>query len=446
MFAGTTALLGAALPGCTDRGAEADAVTEAARKLATVGAAGLAEGAGYAAVSRQLSGLDTGEGMPASVGAGLLAQSQQGEGSLSAGDAMLAERSLFDELAAARDLARRWSTLGTTAEALVAYDPTQDLNRIASEAQALAREADARRADHAELAERIDALDARIAALQAESNQSRTQAAELRLAAAAMTAVRAAEQAERIRGISRKADALDMESNRLRGQAETLRPRLAELQGEIDKLVEQRALKIEFGEQLRASVQARAEESVRARAEAAEVAARIDAVVKDIAEQREARVIPASDAAIEAFEKASRSSDKAGKIQRVPGSLSKSSAQRRLAEALQSRGEGHARFAALLEELASASPSLPGASGFSDLADTERAREAEFNERAAEAYSQAAGALRNAGARGPDAAGIAAAADALEALAFALRGEEPPADAPPPDSADRDDEAADEDE
>lgn len=423
----------ALLGGCDGRHAETDAVAAAARKLASVGAEGLNEtGANYASVSRDLAAISGREGYAGQLGAGLLAQSKQGEGSMSAGEAMRAERALFDRSASARRLARRWSMLSTTAAALVAYDPTGDLNTIAAEAQRLADEAQRTRHELDETKARIDALQAEVDGLREQSGDKRNRAAERRLASSAISARDAAREAVIVRQLSREADALDMQANRISGQVAALLPRVAELNGEVEKLTEQRALKIRFGEELRQSVQARAEEAVRARAEAGEIGARIEAIVRELAQARQETVIPASEAAIAAFNQASQSSDRATRAQRVPGTLSKSAAQRRLAEALHLRAQGHGAFAALLEDLAGAIPALPGATRYRDLAAEERRQEREFAARAAEAYRQSANALRNAGGRGDERERLDAAAAALEALAVRLSGGTPTTETPPP--------------
>lgn len=420
------------LGGCDGRNAEAEAVAEAARKLASVGAEGLNEtGVNYASVSRDLGPISGREGFTGFVGSGLLAQSRQGEGSMSSGESMRAERALFDRSASARRLARRWSMLSTTAAVLVAYDPTADLNTIAAEAQRLADEAQRARRELDETKVRIDALQAEVDGLREQSGAKRNRGAERRLASSGMSAVDAAKEAITIRQLSREADALDMQANRISGQVAALLPRVAELKGEVEKLTEQRALKIRFGDELRQSVQARAEDAVRARAEAGEIGARIEEIVRELANERQESVIPASEAAIAAFNQASQSSDRAIRAQRVPGTLSKSASQRRLAEALHLRAQGHGAFAALLEELAGTIPTLPGATRFRELAVDERRHEREFAARAAEAYRQSANALRNAGGRGEERERLDAAASALEALAVRLSGGTPTTETPP---------------
>lgn len=426
------ALLGAVsiLMGCSDRDAESEAVAASARHLAAVGAGSLADGPyTYSGVAQEIGRLDTGEGTAAGVASGLLAQSRQGEGSLRASAAVLAERALFDEIDQARTLARRWTALSTTAAALTAFDPGQDIAEINDEAGELARETEERRDDQALLADQIAGLETSVAGLRAESDLKRNRAAEMKLASAALSAAEAARLAVQIRVLSREADALDMQSNRLQGRIETLRPRLRELEGEVQKLIEQRELALAFADELRASQQARAERAVAARAEAAALAERIDAIVTAIDEQRRSGAIPASDEAISSFEQASRSSDRAVRDVRSPGQLSKSAAQRRLGEVLHLRAQGHARTASLLETLSTTTPPLPEAETYAERADAERASEAEHLGRAADAYEQAASALRSTGLRGAERDALEQAAEGLEALARHLRGEPDPIDA-----------------
>lgn len=210
--------------GCDGRNAEAEAVAEAARKLASVGAEGLNEtGVNYASVSRDLGPISGREGFTGFVGSGLLArQTGRGIDVLRRVDAgrtgpVRPERS-------ARRLARRWSMLSTTAAVLVAYDPTADLNTIAAEAQRLADEAQRARAR----TRRDESPDRRVAGggrrVARQSGAKRNRGAERRLASSGMSAVDAAKEAITIRQLSREADALDMQANRISGQVAALLP------------------------------------------------------------------------------------------------------------------------------------------------------------------------------------------------------------------------------
>ncbi|USN98332.1 MAG: hypothetical protein H6810_09125 [Phycisphaeraceae bacterium] len=426
-------LMGSAalLTGCSDWGADAEAVTQSARHLAAVGSGALSDATfTYETVSREISGLKAADDSAAAAAAGLLSESRQGEGSLKAVEAMLAERALFDEIAAARTDAVRWTALSTTAQALTSYDPADDIAETVAEADRLASQAEARRADRSQLAGEVERSESRVADLRGRSNEKRNRAAELKLEAAALSAVESAKLAVAARTLSREADALDMEANRVQGEIDMLRPRLAEIEGDVQKLEEQRSLALEFGDELRQSKQARDERAVKARAEAASLGEKIRATVAEIIKQREESVEPAGDAAIDAFEQASRSSDKALREFKASGQLAKSAAQRWLGEACHLRAQGHARFASLLEELAAVSPTLPDADDYADRAAQERAAEVEAIQKAADAYERAAASLRATGLRGTEREGLEAAAADLDVLVRSLRGEPEQTDQP----------------
>lgn len=412
------------LAGCGGRGEDAEAISRSARHLAAVGSASVEGGPyTYASVSQELGGLEKGSGTSAGIAAGLLAQSTQGQGSLEAGKAMLADRALFDEINEARSLSLRYMALTTTSASLASFDPSGDIAEITQEADALAQQAEQRREDRARLAEEIGRLEARVASLESDSGAKREQAAQMKLAAASMSAVDAAKLAGDIRTITRQADALDMEANRIKGQIETLRPRLAEIDGDVGKLDEQRQLALDFADELRAKQQTRNEKAVKLRADAASVAQRINALVSSISDQREKNVIPAGDEAISLFERAIRASGKAGRVDRISAQLSKSAAQRRLAETLHLRGQGFGRFAALLDELASASPPMPESETYAAMAQKQHAAEQDALAKAADMYEQTASTLQSSGVRGPERDRIASVASEFEALAARLRGE-----------------------
>lgn len=425
--------------GCGDPNAEHETVLQGARHLAAVGSGSLSESRHtYASVSREMSGPGAGDGTAAAIAAGLHAQSRQGEGSLDATEAMIADRSLFDEISAANATLMRFLELRTRAASLAAYDPTADLAAIAADAQRLEAQADRSRAERARIGEQIEGLHSRIESLRTESRSKRNEAAELKLKSVQLTAVESARQALIVRSLGRDADALDMETGRLVGQLESMRPRVVEIESEIAKLVEQRELALASAEELKTMARERAEQAVRARAAAAEQAERIDSIIADIAAQRRDSVIPPSDSAIDAFEQASRSSDRAVRGSQLAGRLSKASTQRRLGEVLRIRAEGHARFATLLETLADARPELPRAREFAEMAARERSDESAHLERAISAFEQAASSLRASGLRGADRDRIELAAGEIDAFVAVLRGSPPPPGTPADPEPDHD--------
>ncbi|HHN77213.1 MAG TPA: hypothetical protein ENK11_00865 [Phycisphaerales bacterium] len=420
------------LAGCGGRGEDAEALEESSRHLAAVGAGTYTDAQyTYASVSQELSRLEKGSGTISGVASGLLAQSAQGEGSLVLGEAMLADRSLFDEINDARALALRYAALTTTSTSLSSFDPSDDIAQVTQEAEALAQQAEKRRGDRARLAEEIGRLEDRAGSLASEATAKREKAAQMKLSAASLSAIEAARMSREIRSITREADALDLEVNRLRGQIEMLHPRLDEINGDIEKLDEQHQLALAFADELRQKQQNRRERAVRLRAEAAGIAEQVRALVGSIATQRENEIIPASDKAIASFERAVRAGGKAGRVDRVSAQLSKAAAQRRLAEALHLRSQGFARFASLLDELASNTPPLPESDEYAAMAGKQHAEADETLEKAADMYEQAASTLRSSGVRGAEREQIESVADAFEALAGRLRGEsEQPTEAP----------------
>ena len=412
------------LCGCSDQGEDARAVADAARTLASVGTADSPSGTGsYASATSALSGVSVENQTAEAVTAGLLSQSLQGEGSVAIRRATLAERSLINDLDATLGLAREHESITTTAEALEAFDPSADLIRISEEVSALEAEIDATREEQAALGDRIAALESEAGSLQDRSETLRNRAAEMKLASASLSATEAAARAGEIRSLSRDADALDMRIRLLEGEAETLRPRLTEIEAEIAKLTEQRSLTIEHADELREIASRKRAEAETARAAARETGEQIRATVNAIDNER-ADAVAVGEEATTALERAVRESEKAARSVRSEGTIGKASAQRRLAEMLHLRADGHERYAAVLAKLAS-TPGLANAGAYAEAASAEAARAADLRAQAADAYESTASSLSGLTLRGPEADRAAATAEYLRTLASQLRGEPP---------------------
>lgn len=425
------ALLAGLIPlsACSDRGADSNKVAEAARALGSVGAVDPAsDDTGYATVSAKISGMNVSGDAAAAVTAGLLSQSLQGEGSVAVSKATLSERALFDDLDSVLDSGRRFEAFLTTARTLAAFDPAADLDRIASQTADLERESRETRAERAALAEKIDDLDRRADALRTQSDEKRNRAAEMKLESIGLSATASAARAGTIRTLSREADALDMQISRLSGEATTLRPRLDELDGELAKLAQQIQLAAEAADDLRQMAQERHAEAEVAQANAAQLAEQIRAAVNAIDTDRTDTVIPAGEAATGALERAVRESEKSAREMRTPATLSKASAQRRLAEILHLRAQGHDRYAEMLDILAS-TESMPNASAFANAAQAERAAARELLQKAADSYDAAASALSSVNLRDADTDRAQETAERLSQIARQIRGDQP-AEAP----------------
>ena len=353
----------APLTACSDRGEDASAIADAARTLTSVGTADSpSASSSYATATGALSAVSVEDDTAQAVAAGLLSQSLQGEGSVAISRAARAEQALTDDLEAALALARKHIGITTTAETLEAFDPSDDLIRISRDTAAIESRADTAGSERGALAERIAGLETEASSLTSRSSGLRDRAAEMKLASASLSATEAAALAGEIRGLSRDADALDMRISLLNGEAETLRPRLAEIDAEIAKLREQRSLAVEHADELRALAASKRAEAETARAAARELGEQIRAAVNAIDTARTDDAIPAGEAATSALERALRESDKASRAVRSGGTIGKASAQRRLAEMLHLRADGHARYAAVLARLAS----MPGLSNTND--------------------------------------------------------------------------------
>ncbi len=409
--------------GCSDRGADSRKVAQAARDLGSVGSAdGPSATATYAAATSKISAVQVESDAANAITAGLLGQSLQGEASVTAKEATLAERGVLGRIARVRDLAAGYQALTTEAEALEAFDPTRDLERIADETRALEAAARDARSARSALADRIAGLERQADTLRNQSDAKRNQAAEMELASSGLTATQAAARSGSIRTLSREADALDMQIARLTGEVETLTPRLSEFDGEIEKLNQQIELAAEAGEDLRQMATARAARARTARAEADDIAEEIRETVNAIDTARAETVIPAGEQATQSLERSIRESEKAARSARQTGTLSKSSAQRRLGELFQLRADGHARYAELLAEL-SGITQLPNASSYAGAASEESASSADLRNRAADAYESAATSLSSVSVRGTDGERTTQTVERLNELARQLRGE-----------------------
>lgn len=421
LFAGVAGV--SVLPGCSDRGADSRKVAEAARDLGSVGNPdGPSSSGSYADASSKISAISVGGEDAGAITAGLLGQSLQGEASVAAKEATLAERSVLSEIADARHLAARFTAISTEAETLEAFDPTPDLDRIAQEVRAIEAAARDARSARAALADRINDLQRRAQDLQGQSDAKRNQAAEMELASASLSATQAAARAGEIRKLSREADALGMHIARLTGEVETLTPRLSEFDAELEKFSQQLTLASESADDLRQMATERAARARTARAEASEIAEQIREIVNSIDTTRNGTVIPVGEQATQTLERSIRESEKAARSARPIGTLGKSAAQRRLGELYQLRSDGHARYAELLAALGSIGM-LPNAAGYADAASQESDSASGLRTQAAEAYENAANSLSSANVRGTDADRARETAERLNELARQLRGE-----------------------
>jgi len=415
------------LIGCSDRDADSEKVSEAARQLASVGSAG--SSGGYETVSSSIRNADASDETASAVLSGLLSQSLQGEGSIASSKAALAERSLLDDLDAALVMGRRFQALTTTAVSMEAFDPTEDLENIAQQLKQLESDAASERSARAELAGRISDLESSIADLESQSASVRNRAAEMKLESSKMSAVQAAARAGSIRLLSREADAFDMQISRLSGEAATLRPRLTEIDAEVSKLEQQHDLGLQSAQDLREMARDRAVRAETSRAEAIAIAEKIRAAINAIDTVRSEKIIPQGEAAAGSLENAVRESGKSANKVRAAGTLGKASAQRRLAEMLQLRAHGHERFAVALEKLANIE-GLPGNSSYADAAMEEHSAAANLRSDAAQAYEDAASSLESVRVRGADSERAQETADSLRDLARLIRSEEETPDQP----------------
>ncbi|MCC6661139.1 MAG: hypothetical protein IT437_09665 [Phycisphaerales bacterium] len=395
------------LPGCDDRGPVGQAITDANVKLTSLtptGGATASDDYKLSVYSEILNNLKphTGQGTPSQQAATyiLLSRAQAGLGEAPAAQAADIERSIQDFETRVRAALDQWRTLSAQAATLSSYDPAEELNAIARDAQdreaAIARE-QARRSD---VDARVAELRSQAATKAAAAKAKRQEEGTILQAMSNATAVQGDEILRRAVVIRREADALDAESSDLEARAAQVAPQSDRVQLEIDRLTAQRTLLDKNRDEVSARAAAMKERASAAQVEARQAADAVTTVVKEM--EATSATLPYDDAAAQ-FEAAAASAKKAAgadKASRSSAEMAVGIPSQSLGDLRLSQARGLAGAVATYEALAEAVPPLPDAAKYRSTLTTLREGRKAALEAATEAYSAAAEAYKNAGGMG----------------------------------------------
>jgi len=323
----------------------------------------------------------------------------------------------------ARSLLRDYESEHARAEAIGAFDPAAQIERLRERAEELAEQEARQIEQRDDLLEQADELESQIAENDQKSAEARDRAARMRREAAAVSATRLAERGEAIREVVRRADDFELRAKQLRGRLDALQVEIANARASVQQRVLQQQLVADRIEELEAEEREAQKRAAEHRAAAAQTQESMRGALAELETLRGDRLTPASEEAISAFDRALSMTQRAARTFRGTAATARATASRRLAEAHHFAAEEAMEQQALFQRLADAEPTLDQAEAFATEAQEARSRVAEHLEQAASAYEEAAGELTSAAPRGVDREGLEAASAELDELARKARAE-----------------------
>ncbi|MBX3385604.1 MAG: hypothetical protein KF768_03450 [Phycisphaeraceae bacterium] len=384
----------------------------------------------------------------------LVSRAHAGLGEIQANAHARVEAALLNQLAVIRAALGEWNALNSQAAGFETYDAEADVRSLQS--QMTERQSELGQAQQASRAavDAIAALEAEASQLSAQGEQARqreTAVRERMLNASETERLRLLEEATRHR---READDFDRQAAVILARAEADRPNAATLARRVSLIESQ----ITFLRDGVASVRERGDKNLaaatRARADAAQVAARLDTLITEAATLRANADAPADEAVrlyglaqSAATKAASKATDAATKGQ---ASVLAAAAAQAAADVQASRARGLTQYATVVRSAADDPFRLPNRATYSQRAGEAEKRSADAQKLAGELYKAAMDSFGRAGTAGAGAQGQALKQrlDSLGKQLSVLAGEAPvptnePADqapsAPTADSSSSDD-------
>lgn len=250
--------------------------------------------------------------------------------------------------------------------------------------------------------ERIRSLHAQAEAKFGEAKVHADRAGELRQRAVKLTAVEATPLIEQANQARRQEDALRLEGMRLTAQAEQLAPELSEAQLFIEQLTTQRATLESNKAQLLAMAESNRRAGAEARAKAGEIAAEIDAQLRELRSLRAGEVKTQWEAMIGSLRSAASAAKKSQSDSPASAKVMIGQAQHALGNALWQQALGMKAYASLLSSLAQAQPALPNQGQYQAELNEVVAAAKSLATEAATAYDDAKAAYETAPTRSAD--------------------------------------------
>jgi uncharacterized coiled-coil DUF342 family protein len=408
--------LSAGLVGCSDEDPLEQAVTDASVTLRTLGG-GDSDGAeaAYAKAIASLSVVSSTTGDPSlDAAAGVTrAMAHLGQGTARSADAAELARRFRAQATELRGLLRDWSGLNSRAEAADAFDPSQQIATLRSEAQEHRVAIEALQEQLGALGGQMDALNRRIESLLTQASATRAEASAMRLEAATLSATEAAERAVQIRGLTRAADENEREGLQLQAQADMLQPEL----DDVEAFIGQRQRQIEVVADAIRSLTARSDaartDAADLREKAAEIAVSIRSTADGFTGFINEEVMPVFD---DAQGMVARAATEARSGSGAAADLTRGIANRRLGELAAWRARAHTNVARVFGDLASVTPPLPDARAYAEASAEHESAAAEQRAEAADRYGQAASAFRGLRLSGESREAVNRMVESLESL------------------------------
>ncbi len=341
-----------------------------------------------------------------------LAIAKLGQSALAGQAASDAETASLHKSRIIRARLSEWITMNAVARASMNFDVSADTEQL-RELIAL------RRQDVAEFEQllatirtEIDGYEAQIADLEAKASEQRNEAARYELQMPNVSAQEAAQLAERVREHTLRADAYELEAFRVQGSLDRVLPESREIANQVEKAKGQIRLLNESLEEIDQRVRNAEQDARDARQRAEDAQTALVALIDELETFREETAAPAHARVERSIRDALAALREVKDNATTAGSLATSTAQQHLARALERQARGEADMALLYESLLSAN--VPGPWG--DRMNDHAAARDDLQQRADQAFLDAAGAIRRARARGDNADRLEATAARLEAL------------------------------
>lgn len=433
-LAGSLALSLVVLAGCLEEDVVTPTLRDASARLESLGAPGSAVPGDefrmgeYRAVIAALRPVAS-EGNEAQNAAAalMIARAEQGLAELPAIELAQVNRKLYDLAAELRGELNVWNSLNSLAETAASFSPETELGELNAKIQERDAAIQAAQEASAKVQARVTELESlaqQAADAGAELRQDET---ELRTRATAMNPIEAQPLHEQAAKVRREADAFEMKAEQLLAQADTIRPEITDATLEVEKLTQQRDLLVASTKDVAAKGVEGREEAKQLRAQAADVAKRIEGVAGRMESLRTGEATEKLEAVKTAYGSALSSAGRARQGDRTAASLASAEIQQQLGNALGTHAQSLAFAADVLEGAANARAALPGAgtvqstaSGFRTLAVSTRAAAVESLVAARDAYS-------GAGLRAEESERIERVSSEISAMIVSLGGPAPEA-------------------
>ncbi len=293
----------------------------------------------------------------------LLARGYGGLGEIAAQDASQLEAGATLQIPPISAALDQWLAQNAAADALAAYDPSNDIAEIERQIGEKQKLADAARASKDQQLAKVAELEKQAAELMASKRALREEAAEVRGRATSVSETMRLELITEAVRIGREADEIEKQASLLLAQVDLEKPKADTLQRSIDELTTQMQLHRTDKDNLRQRADQRSAAAKRARDEARSAATRLTQMLGTLETAREGLTEPTA-AAVGAYEKAVSAARKAGQVSREnkgQAAIAAGNYQHALADVLATQARGQRSYADLLAALAAAKPALPGA-------------------------------------------------------------------------------------